>query len=246
MDNSPLIMIVEDSPTQAEQLKYILEEHKFNVIIMKNGKDALKLLETTTPTIIVSDIIMPEIDGFELCRQIKNNPVTKDVPVILLTSLSESVDIIKGLQAGADNFITKPYQNHYLISRIVFLLVNNHITQSGEDRKDIQIRFSGKDYVINSSKRQILNLLLSSYETAIQKNIELAETNKKLQDALSKVKQLGGLLPICASCKKIRNDDGYWEQIELYIKEHSEADFTHSLCEKCAKEMYGEYMDSEI
>jgi len=72
---------------------------------------------------------------------------------------------------------------------------------------------------------------------------ELMEKNRELNDALSKVKLLSGLLPICASCKKIRDDDGYWNSVEKYIGEHSEAAFTHSICPDCARRLYPEFYD---
>src|SRR5579862_5371582 len=102
------ILIVEDSRTQAEQLKYMLEDHDFNVIATRNGREALEALHKHKPTLVITDITMPEIDGYELCRRIRVDEKLADLPVILLTALSDPEDVFKGLECGADNFITKP------------------------------------------------------------------------------------------------------------------------------------------
>src|SRR5207244_10681992 len=107
------ILIVEDSPTQAEKLKYILEQHDYQVSVTKQGQQALAWMEKRKPVLVISDIMMPEMDGYQLCRRIKEDNNFKDVPVILLTSLSDPVDVIKGLECGADHFITKPYDDNY-------------------------------------------------------------------------------------------------------------------------------------
>ncbi|MGB9618762.1 MAG: response regulator, partial [Desulfomonilaceae bacterium] len=121
------ILIVEDSPTQAARLQFILEEHGFKVSWTANGKAALEYLQKNHPTLVVSDVVMPEMDGYELCSKIKQDEKLKDIPVILLTALSDPSDIIKGLESGADNFITKPYQERFLISRIQYILINREL-----------------------------------------------------------------------------------------------------------------------
>jgi signal transduction histidine kinase len=124
---------------------------------------------------------MPGMDGYEFCSKIKSNPALRDIPVILLTSLSDPLDIVKGLQAGADNFITKPYEEQYLLSRIHYLLANRDMRRSGVGDMVIEIMFQGTKYQINSDKKQILNLLLSVYEAAIHRNNELIETKIQLE-----------------------------------------------------------------
>ncbi len=181
--NNKKIFIVEDSPTQLEQLKIVLEEAGFEYDFAINGKEALEKITDSMPALVITDIVMPEMDGYELCKAIKKNPKTKDIPVMLLTTLSDPADVIKGLEAGADNFMTKPYNPDTLISRINFILVNMEIRkQSISTDMGIEINFGGKNYFINSNKMQILDLLLSTYENAIQKNQELIDTNKKLTE----------------------------------------------------------------
>ena len=124
MEKDTEILIVEDSPTQALKLQYILEQHDYRVAVANNGQKALNYLKEHTPALVISDIVMPEMDGYEMCRKIKERESLKDIPVILLTSLSDPADVIRGLQCGADNFVTKPYQEDFLISRVKSALIN--------------------------------------------------------------------------------------------------------------------------
>jgi len=112
------ILVAEDSPTQAEQLKHLLTEQGYTVRVAANGKQALAAMHQCKPTLIISDVVMPEMGGYALCKEIKSQAELKDVPVILLTSLSKAQDVIKGLECGADNFIRKPYDEKYLLSRV--------------------------------------------------------------------------------------------------------------------------------
>lgn len=130
------------------------------------------------------------MDGFTLCKNIKSNPETKDIPVILLTSLSEPKDVIKGLECGADNFLTKPYKNDYLISRIECVLMNMALRKQRSPEIGIEIYFSGQKYLICSERIQILDLLLSSYENAIQKNKDLITLNNQLEFEINERKKI--------------------------------------------------------
>jgi len=235
------ILIVEDSPTQAEELKYILETKCFNAQITKNGMEALDYLEGHMPSIIISDIIMPEMDGYQLCKKIKSDSRMKHIPVMLLTTLSEPEDVIKGLDCGSDSFMIKPYDEEVLISRINYILLNAEVRKNTTTEMGIEIVFAGKKHFITSTRIQILDLLISTYENAIQKARELENTVKELVSAHETIKTLNGFIPICAMCKKVRDDQGYWQQIELYIRNHSEADFTHTYCPECVNKLYNKY-----
>ncbi len=175
------LMVVEDSKLQATMLKALLREHHFKVRVFSNGAEAYEAAAESPPVLIVSDVIMPEMDGYELCEKIKNTTHLRDIPVILLTSLQDPMDIIKGLQSGADNFITKPFESKYLLSRINYLLANRELRSVGASDMVINIMFNGNKYAINSERKQILDLLLSVYETAIHQNRELLETQAQLQ-----------------------------------------------------------------
>jgi len=175
------ILAAEDSLVQAKRLKRFLDTNNINSEICSNGDEAFKAALTRKPILIISDIIMPGMDGYEFCAKVKADPNLKDIPVILLTSLSDPLDIIKGLQAGADNFITKPYDEQYLLSRIYYLLANNQMRRIGSGDMVIEIMFQGLKYQINSDKKQILDLLLSVYEAAIHRNEDLIEAQLQLQ-----------------------------------------------------------------
>src|SRR6188768_2558173 len=100
-----VILVVEDSQTQAMRLQYMLERHDYRVTTVPNGREAIAAIAALRPTLVITDINMPEMDGYELCRRIKDDPELKLMPVILLTSLSDPKDILKGLECGADNFV---------------------------------------------------------------------------------------------------------------------------------------------
>jgi len=166
------VLIAEDSPTQAERLKYTLERHGYRVTSTVNGRLALEAARARKPTVVISDVIMPEMSGYELCRSIKSDPTLADVPVILVTTLADPQDVIRGLECRADNFIIKPYDEHYLLSRIQFVLQNERIREPGPASAGVDIFFNGQQHTITADRSQILNLLLSTYEAAIQRNQE--------------------------------------------------------------------------
>jgi len=174
-------MAVEDSMVQARMLRHFFDKNNLNAIIYSTADEAYEAALKRKPVLILSDIIMPGMDGYTFCSKIKQNPNLGEIPVILLTSLRDPLDIVKGLQAGADNFITKPYDENYLLTRIHYLLVNNDIRKSGSGDMVIEIVFQGNKYLINSDKKQILNLLLSVYEAAVHRNDELIEAQQQLQ-----------------------------------------------------------------
>ena len=190
MGNIRKILIAEDSPTQALKLQMILEEKDYDVLVGTNGKEALALIdESNLPDLIISDIIMPEMDGYEFCSQVKQNSKTKDIPFILLTQLSKPDDVIKGLQAGADNFISKPYSNEFIFDRITDILLNREIRKRSPNLDiELEIYFGGQKYKLNSNRLQILDLLLSTYYNAINKNQELEDKNDELKRLHKKLK----------------------------------------------------------
>jgi two-component system sensor histidine kinase/response regulator len=177
----PEILVAEDSVTQAEQLKRVLENDGFRVSVARDGRKALAALRTHKPTLVITDITMPEMDGYELCRRIRLDADLADLPVILLTSLSDPEDVFRGLQCGADNFITKPYEPNYLVTRIRHLLANAHLRSFHEVQMSMQVFFGGQKHTINSDRAQILNMLLSTYEAAVQRNRELEQTRDELR-----------------------------------------------------------------
>ena len=239
-EESAKILIVEDSPTQAIQLQSLLEGNGYKVSVETNGADAISNLNEHIPDLIISDIVMPEMDGYELCRKIKEDDHLKGIPIVLLTQLMEPEDIIKGLDSGADNFVTKPYDAKLLLSQIEYIIVNKSMRISPRTEMGIEVFFAGKKYFINSDRMQMLDLLFSTYQSNLQQKRELERTNEKLKEALDTIDTLHGILPICANCKKIRDDKGAWSQVESYISRHSDVRFSHSICPECAKKLYPE------
>ncbi|MCK4430453.1 MAG: response regulator, partial [Candidatus Aminicenantes bacterium] len=178
--NNNLIIIAEDSLTQAERLKHMLEGFGYEVLHGIDGREALALVREVKPLMVISDILMPEMDGYEMCQRIKKDEKLWNIPVILLTSLSDTTDVIKGMECGADGYVMKPYKEQYLLSRINHVLENKHLLLGKKPERGLDIFFAGRNYKIRSNPLQILNLLLSTYDSAVQKNLELAEEEKEL------------------------------------------------------------------
>lgn len=190
-----LIMIAEDSHTNLDILYDALKD-TFEIAVAMDGNSALNVIEDIIPDLILLDIEMPGIDGYEVCRIIKSKEKTKNIPVIFITAHSSFNYEAKGLELGAADFITKPFNVDLVKARI-----KNHI---------------------------LTKKLLDEKEKLI----------KELKEAISNVKTLKSLLPICSHCKKIRDDQGYWSQVEIYISKNSGSQFSHGICPDCLREFY--------
>jgi two-component system sensor histidine kinase EvgS len=175
------ILIVEDSPTQAAQIKYLLENNLYKTKVAKNGQQALTWLTEHKPSLVISDIVMPEMNGFELCEKIKSDKLTENIPVILLTSLSDPEEVIEGLSCGADSFITKPYNKEYLISGIKKIITEKATPESKKDTLGIEINYGGKKRLIRIGQQKVIKFLLNIYQGAIHQNNELIQTRDKLR-----------------------------------------------------------------
>lgn len=184
----PYALIAEDSRIQAKILENRLIQGGYEVAVAGDGGKALELARQRKPDIIISDIEMPRVTGYEFCRSVKQDPQLRHVPVILLSTLSEPEDIIRGLDAGADNYVTKPYDHNYLLSRIEALR-SNPITAESEEATEIQVTLAGQTYRVKSGRQQVLNLLVSTFENAVEKNRELHRANEQLTLAKEKLTQ---------------------------------------------------------
>lgn len=210
------ILIVDDSPDQQALLRSILGKAGYNDVLSADSArsaSALLHLDGDTPSqridLILMDVLMPEQDGVETCRQIKRCAHFQDVPVIMVTAQNDLSNLKEAFAAGAMDYISKPVNSVELLARVSSALL---LKQEMDRRKN--------------------------------RELELRRSNEELQKALKEVKVLRGLIPICASCKKIRNDGGFWQQLEEYLGEHSEAEFSHGLCQPCIKKLYpGVYQD---
>jgi signal transduction histidine kinase len=169
------VLLVEDSPTQAAALAALLEEHGYVVREARTAEAALRLLADPAEAVelVLSDVVMPGMSGYELCRRIKQDPARRALPVVLLTSLADPMDIIRGLECGADNYLTKPYEPEALLARLRQVLEN--VALRGAPRADgsVDITFLGTRFTITSEKERILDLLLSSFEELVRTNAAL-------------------------------------------------------------------------
>jgi PAS domain S-box-containing protein len=182
------LLIVEDSPTQAELLRGTVEEAGFSVLVARDAEAALALLASNTVDLVISDIVMPGISGYELCRRIKTSEEYGQIPVMLLSTLNEPMDIIRGLESGADNFLTKPYKPEQIVSRARTILQNRSLrTRSAVF--GVEISFLGKTFTITSEKEQILDLLISTFEDTVQANRELQRHRAELAAAKIKLEE---------------------------------------------------------
>jgi PAS domain S-box-containing protein len=174
------ILIAEDSPTQAIQIKHLLESNHYEVSVAQNGRQAMERLSKHKPSLVISDILMPEMNGYELCRKIKSDKNTEDIPVILLTRLSNPEEIIEGLSCGADSFITKPFNEKHLLSNIGKILS----AENGNDYQKVpfgvQILFNGEKRTIQAEQQNVIKLMLDIYEGAIYQNEKLVQTQEEL------------------------------------------------------------------
>ena len=180
--NDRKILVIEDSPTQAEKLRYALEQQGWRVRVAGNGREALEAIRDRRPSLIVSDVIMPEMDGFDLCKEVKRE--APDLPVILLTSLSDSADVLRGFECGADNFITKSYDGGCgsLLECLGRIETNSASLDETEKRTGIALSYKGRQYLITAERRQILDFLLSTYEMAVRQNDDLKKAHLQLEE----------------------------------------------------------------
>ncbi len=178
------LLIVEDSRIQAKILHNKLLQAGYDVRVAENGQIGLDLIRQQRPTLVISDIEMPIMTGYELCSAVKSDPDLRTIPFILLSTLSDAQDIIKGLHCGADNYVTKPYDPSYLISRVESLLETpiafDDPAVADEQEQQLNVTLGGTRYSVKAGRQQVLNLLVSTFENAVEKNNELVRTNEAL------------------------------------------------------------------
>ncbi len=147
-----------------------------------DGAEALEWVRKQKPNLILSDVNMPVMNGYEMCLALKSDPSTASIPVILLTTLSDPTSTLEGLKCKADYYLTKPYESKYLLDRFQSLLVDASMAHCVETPAGLEITFEGRRHLVTADRRQMLNLLLSTYENAVQQNRELIKTQQKLNN----------------------------------------------------------------
>ena len=175
------VVVAEDSPTQAELLRQALSDEGYGVTLAANGLEALEAARRLHPAVIITDVVMPDMDGYQLCRAVKADASLRDIPVMVVTSLSQIDDIVMALESGADNFIRKPFDAKALLARLDFLLANRKLRSHSKLQFGIEITLGGRRHLITAEREQILDLLFSSYEEALQANDELRERQQEVQ-----------------------------------------------------------------
>ncbi len=198
------VLVVEDSPTQAKELQLVLEPAGFSVTLAPDGEAGIRALESGGFEIIISDIVMPGMSGYDFCKRVKADRRWKDVPVILLTTLSDPMDIIQGLECGADNFVTKPFDREYLLARIRNILDNRRMRAEGKLRMGVEIFFLGKKFTISSDREQILDLLISTFEDIVRSNHELLASRAQLAET---ARVLQGITRVAAALNSAKTVD---------------------------------------
>jgi sigma-B regulation protein RsbU (phosphoserine phosphatase) len=176
------VVIAEDSRMQAKMLRRWLEDSGHRVRWGETGAQALALVREQRPDVIVSDIEMPEMTGYEFCQAVKGDPALRSIPFILLSTLSDPIDIIRGLDAGADNYVTKPYKPEYLLGRMRSLLATP-LGDAADPHAELQVSIAGQTFRVQPGRQQVLNLLVSTFENAVAKNQELMDANQELSVA---------------------------------------------------------------
>jgi DNA-binding response OmpR family regulator len=222
----PAILIVDDAPANLRLLTDTLKPAGYRVLPAKSGEAALAALATSQPDLIILDIRMPGMGGFEFCRQLKARPASRDIPVIFLSAVTAVDERVEALKLGAVDFVAKPFQVEELLARVQLQLELRRLRLRTEQQAAGLQRANDELQRENAER--------------VRTEQALREKNAELETALAKVKMLSGLLPICSGCRKVRDDQGYWGQVENYIEQHSNVTFSHGLCPDCLKRLYPE------
>ena len=212
------LLIVDDLPENIKVLGSSLQNEDYRISFATNGSQAIAMALKSNIDLILLDVMMPGMDGFEVCRQLKGEDRTRHIPIIFITAKTEKEDIVQGFESGAVDYVTKPFNVAELSARV---------------RTHLELKRT-KEIVQNQA------------EELSWTNKRLMKKNQKLERALEEIETLKGLLPVCSNCKKIRNADtdtnkqSSWISLEAYLHEHTAAEVTHSICPQCMAELYPE------
>lgn len=182
------ILVVEDSATQALVLKRMVEHSGFPAVSATDGEKALSLMAAELPALVITDIIMPGMDGHELCLRIKANPAWRHIPVVLLTGLTDTREVLNALACGADDFMTKPVEEDVLGERIRRALDNAR--KSSDGGTGAGLRMAGERVAVEPDPSRVANLLFSTYDDAVRKNRALDKANHELRASMEIIRRM--------------------------------------------------------
>lgn len=207
------VLLVDDQPMVAEVVRKVvagiagLEFH-----YCADALAAVASASRLQPTVILQDLVMPKKDGLALVREYRAQPATAHTPVIMLSGREESQLKSDAFAAGANDYVVKLPDQLELLARL---------------------RYHSKVYWNRVQRDEAFAALRENQRQLLDKNAALIRTHEELTEALAKIKKLHGMLPICCVCKKIRNDQNYWQGIEGYMQEHAGMNLDQSLCPDC-------------
>jgi hypothetical protein len=182
MSSAPRVLVVEDSPTQLERLRLLLEGEGYQVDVAGNGREGLERVRVAAPDLVISDVVMPEIDGYAFCEAIKSAEGTRRIPVILFTEQQDPRDILEGLLRGADNFIPKAAAPEYLLERVRRILKQLDYRRHGRMEVEFVVRVGERDVTLSADKQQIFELMISSLEETSRVNDRLRDSQRLLEE----------------------------------------------------------------
>ena len=220
------LLLIDDRVENLIALESILDDPKFNLIKTTSGQEALAKVLEYEFALILADVYMPVMNGFEIAELLRGKNESKHIPIIFITAIKkEEKYIFKGYESGAVDYLLKPLDPEILKSKV------NVFIDLFKQKKLIQLQ-------ADKLKQQMIKLN-EAYSKLEKKEKAQKKLIAKLKAASDEVKKLSGMLPICSECKKIRDDKGYWNQIETYIESHTDVLFTHGLCSMCSDKLYG-------
>lgn len=177
-----MILVAEDSPTQAERLRLLLESDGYRVDVVPNGRAGLERVRLSPPDLIISDVMMPVMDGWAFCRAVKSVERTRRIPFVLLTQQNTPLDVIRGLEHGADNFIPKPFEDDQLLQRVRSITTNLALREQGRLDVEITLRLGGRDVTINADKQQMVELLFATLDEVVRTNERLEVARRTIEE----------------------------------------------------------------
>ena len=208
-----MVLLVDDQPFVAEVLRRALAgDPKLILHYCSDPAEAVSVANRIHPTVILQDLVMPGVDGLAIVGRFRANPSTKDTPIIVLSSKEDSQTKSLAFSVGANDYLVKLPDALELVARV---------------------RYHSNACLSRIERDEAFRALRESQQQLLESNTALLETNRKLGEAMSQVKVLRGLLPLCCYCKRVRNDGEYWSQIEEYLKEHSDLQISHGICDTC-------------